>query len=452
MTTDTSTGQATRPRRSRLPTRLAPLAAVAAMLLAPPPADAVTAYWGTLPTIDGSRIYQWHVADWIARAFDDGDRTDTAVNTSITMFFTQCYGGDWLASFNATPFEAQPFGFYDRWRFTESTVASADKAGDLSFYYGYHRSAAAAFSPWATAGAVHVSGLLGADPLETPQIQGSGNRQIGSPFGIGNTYVLAYAGQPEPLDLHDLRNIHGATRDRSGVSAVFLSGFGDATSSGLSGADVRAATKDKLEAAIFEIGAQLRAGSLDTFSFFVTDHGGLATVDVEPGVLLPGAMRRVILPFTGGQRDGAEFNGSLEFEIATRRDLSFNDLKGLTLDFNGLQLTLETSALYQVGGLDPRGGTADGGTVNTYRLRLDASFANLLRPNDEGEYEQLLVLHNTTGQAFEFDWIALSPGDVLRPQGIPAIPEPGTWGLMLGGIGVVGWLGRRRLRGPTAAA
>ncbi|MBX3638465.1 MAG: PEP-CTERM sorting domain-containing protein, partial [Rubrivivax sp.] len=364
-----------------------------------------------------------------------------------------CFGGDWLASFNATPFEAQPFGFYDRWRFNESTVASADGPGQLSYYYGYHRSAAAAFSHSVSAGAVHDQGIAGADWREDPRIQGNPNRSIGWPiFGLGNTYVLAYAGLPEGPDWDDLRNIHGATRDRSSVSAVFLSGFGDASSSGLGGADVRAATRDKLEATIFEIGAQLRAGSLDTFSFFVTDHGGLAVVDVEPGVLLPGAMRRVVLPFTVGQRDGAEFNGSLEFEIATRRDLSFNDLKGLTLDFNGLQLTLETSSLHLVGGLDPRGGGGDGGTVNTYRVRLDASFANLLRPNDQDEFEQLLVLHNTTGQAFEFDWIALSPGDVLRPMGIPAIPEPGTWGLMLGGIGVVGWLGRRRLRAAATAA
>jgi hypothetical protein len=189
------------PRRIPLAGRLAPLAAVAALLMAPPPADAVVAYWGTLPASDGSRIYQWHVADWIARAFNDGDRSDMAVNTSITMFFTQCFGGDWLASFNATTFEARPYGFYDRWRFTEATVASADKAGDLSYYYGYHRSAAAAYSPYANSAAVHVQGILGADARETPQIQGDASRRIGwSQLGLGNTFVLAYAGQPESLD------------------------------------------------------------------------------------------------------------------------------------------------------------------------------------------------------------------------------------------------------------
>ncbi|HNT38180.1 MAG TPA: PEPxxWA-CTERM sorting domain-containing protein [Rubrivivax sp.] len=325
--------------------------AKAAMLLAPPPADAAVAYWGTLPTHDGSRIYQWHVADWIAHAFNDGD---TTVSTSITMFFTQCFGGNWLASFNATPFEAQLYGLYDRWRFTEATVASADRAGDLSYYNGYHRSAAAAFSPYTSAAGVHDQGIFGACAQETPLIQGDADRRIGwSQLGLGNTFVLAYAGRPESLDWDDLRDIHDATRNRSGVSAVFLGGAGDASSAGMVGAELRAATASRLEATIFEIGAHLRAGSFDTFGFFATDHGGLATVDVAPAVLLPGALRRV-------------------------------------------------------------------------------------------------VLRNTTGQTFEFDWIALSPGDVARPQGIPAIPEPGTWALMLCGLGVVGRLGRRRLREPSA--
>ena len=86
-----------------------------------------------------------------------------------------------------------------------------------------------------------------------------------------------------------------------------------------------------------------------------------------------------------------------------------------------------------------------GGTVDTCRVRLGGSFANLLRPNDEGKHGQHLVLRNATGQAFGFEWIALPPGGVLRPLGIPAIPEPGNWALMAAGLaGVALWLRRRR--------
>lgn len=424
---------------------LLPLAAAALFALAPPPAEADIAYWGSLPTADGSRIYQWHVADWIARAFNDGNTGDNEVNTSITMFFTQCFGGDWLASFNASAFEAQPYGLYDRWRFNEATVASADVAGDLSYYNGYHRSAAAAFSPWTTIGGVHAEGVLGADTRELPQIEGV-NRIIGVPLGFAQTHVLAYAGQPESLDWDDLADIHRATEGRDGVSAVFLSGSGYPPSDGrMDGADLRAATRSQLEAAIFDIGAQLRAGTLDSFSLFVTDHGGLATVEVSPAALDPGALRRLVLPFTGGQRDGAAANGSLEFEFATAQVLSLDDLKNIRLTLNGQSLTLEESSVYRVSGLDPAGGIAPT-LVNTYRVRLDASFANLVRPNAAGAYEQVLELSNGNGWLLGLDWIALSPGDVLRPEGVPAIPEPGTWGLMAAGGLFLHALARRRTR------
>lgn len=437
------------PLTARRGWRLLPLAAAALMALAPPPADADIAYWGSLPTADGSRIYQWHVADWIARAFNDGNTGDNEVNTSITMFFTQCFGGDWLASFNASSFEAQPYGLYDRWRFNAATAASADVAGDLSYYNGYHRSAAAAFSPAATMGSVHAAGLLGADARELPQVQGD-DRLIGLPLFGGQTHVLAYAGQPASLDWDDLADIHRATEGRDGVSAVFLSGSGSAPSDGrMDGADLRAATRSSLEAAIFDIGAQLRAGSLDSFSLFVTDHGGLATVEVSPAVLDPGALRRLVLPFTPGQRDGAAANGSLEFEFATAQVLSLDALKNLRLTLNGRSLTLEESSVYRVSGLDPAGGAAPT-LVNTYRVRLDASFANLVRPNADGAYEQQLELSNGNGWLLGLDWVALSPGDVLRPEGVPAIPEPGTWGLFAaGGLCLQAVLRRRR---PSTAA
>lgn len=438
-----------RPPRSAA--QMLPLALAALLALTPPDADAEIAYWGTLPTADGSRIYQWHVADWIARAFNDGNTGDNVVNTSITMFFTQCFGGDWLASFNASTFEAQPYGLYDRWRFTEATVTSADKAGDLSYYNGYHAAASEAFSPLRSVGAVHTDAYAGRDDREVPQIRGDHGRLIGMPFGLGKTYVLAYAGQPERLDWADLGNIYSATQAVGSASAVLLSGTGYLpVPGGLAGADLRPATRDQLESAIFEIGAQLRAGTWDSFSLFVTDHGGLATVEVNPAVLDPGTLRRLVLPFTIGQRDGAAANGSLEFEFATAQMLSVDDLKNLRLTLNGQSLTLEESSVYRVSGLDPAGGIAPT-LVNTYRVRLDASFANLVRPNADGAYEQVVELSNGNGWLLGLDWIALSPGDVLRPEGVPAIPEPGTWGLFAaGGLCLQAVLRRRRLNNAAS--
>lgn len=57
-------------------------------------------------------------------------------------------------------------------------------------------------------------------------------------------------------------------------------------------------------------------------------------------------------------------------------------------------------------------------------------------PAVNGEYTFGLVAYNKAGGAEAFRTSIL----------VSAVPEPETWGLMLAGLGVVGWMGRRRPR------
>jgi hypothetical protein len=49
----------------------------------------------------------------------------------------------------------------------------------------------------------------------------------------------------------------------------------------------------------------------------------------------------------------------------------------------------------------------------------------------------------TTPAALNWTFGGLAAGDALSITVTP-VPEPGTWGLMAAGLGVVGWLARRR--------
>src|SRR5688572_32986647 len=63
-------------------------------------AHAIPATWGNLPTNSGPSIYDWEVQNWINEFFEDGSRNNGTVDSNIAMYYTQCYGGDWLENFN----------------------------------------------------------------------------------------------------------------------------------------------------------------------------------------------------------------------------------------------------------------------------------------------------------------------------------------------------------------
>ena len=410
---------------------------------AAPAAQAENVRWGWVGGTSGW-TYQWELAQWIAGAFRDGNTSDSVVDTSMTLFFTQCYGGDWLSSFNATTFQSNPGGLYDRWRFTSSTGYAGNEPGELTIYNGYHRAAADVYSPAFTGGVVHQAGIWGRDDSENPIYEG----EFGRPIAGDRTYVLVYAAEPEEPDWLDVADILDRGEAHPGTSVVALSGQG--FRSGLESYDLRPANPDELRAAITEIGGALRDGNIDHFSLFITDHGGLSTVDIAPPVIRPGAAASLDLAFLAGQVLGAETSryGLLEFGFYESPGTMF-DPDWLSVLVNGKPLPLLDPSMRLIDAPDPAGGP-NPVSQQVFSFQFDLGLLNLTNRNRLGEFSQFVDISFRPGAPADWmlnpAWISLSPGSVARP-GLP-VPEPGPLGLMLLGLASLGaaTVRRRQLR------
>jgi hypothetical protein len=104
--------------------------------------------------------------------------------------------------------------------------------------------------------------------------------------------------------------------------------------------------------------------------------------------------------------------------------------------FDGYVVTLGTGSFATTGTLTRQ----FGGSTSLTVAGGQASFA--FTPQEFLDVEVGNALGTTPG-ALNWAFGGLAAGDALSITVTP-VPEPGTWGLMAAGLGVVGWLARRR--------
>ncbi len=64
------------------------------------------------------------------------------------------------------------------------------------------------------------------------------------------------------------------------------------------------------------------------------------------------------------------------------------------------------------------------------------------RPATGLESDVDIVAWSPGGRSLELSWLASGPGDHIRV--LTAVPEPASYAMLVAGLGVVGWLARRR--------
>ncbi|MEM9303122.1 MAG: hypothetical protein AAGE01_13480 [Pseudomonadota bacterium] len=232
---------------------------------------------GTLATSSGSSVQDWQLAMLIDQAFQDGNPGDGVVTSQMSLFFTQCYGGDMIKFFDDGP----PAEILDSVRFPNASVMSAAEAGLPAYYGGAHVGASETLRPGATATDVATAALKSRDAREWPQYKGRDRRVDGA----SSTHLLIWAGDPNDRDFKDIENIHGAFDGRRNTTVSVLSGDGTAGNGGPF-AD-GPATAERLKEELASIGQLMDDGPDERFILFVTDHGGRVVTEDEPRTVPP---------------------------------------------------------------------------------------------------------------------------------------------------------------------
>jgi hypothetical protein len=255
-------------------------------------ARAFTVTEGVLPVLSGAGIYQEDLDLWLVLSLP--------ADAQRLLIFTQCYGGNWVQQFAGD---------------VATATASAQEAGNVAWYGGYHAGASMAFGPGLgrTGQDVHDGGVVHRDSRETPQ---TGGLLPLSSFSLSDNNnnavikkhrrVLVYAALPDKFwDELDRSNIdnHFAGQPLTVLENIGLdggSGFWDFAATAKS-------LRDRIQQAGLDL-ASAPPGSPKQFLLFVTDHGGLGKV-VKPDTMMPigplGSVNQTLSAFSSSTLDAA---------------------------------------------------------------------------------------------------------------------------------------------------
>ncbi len=242
---------------------------VVALVLASP-TRAFTVTEGYIVVSSGAPVYQSDLDQWILLAMP--------ASTQRLLMFTQCFGGNFVEQFNFS---------------ANTAAASAQEAGKVAYYGGYHWGAGLKFGPGLgrTGQTPHDGGIATRNPLETPQSGGllpltsfSFSDNNNSALIRKHRRVIVHAGIPDPYwDDQDASHIlnNFVSQPLTTVETIGKNG----------GAGIWdfAGTAKSLHDRIVQAGIALAStppGSFTQFLLFVTDHGGLANVS-KPDFLVP---------------------------------------------------------------------------------------------------------------------------------------------------------------------